>query len=237
MLLFSAAFLVKPLLTSALELNWDADIEIGRVGIDAANKVFVMDSIRVGNPYGFPKADMLMISRVEVALAGIQYEKRALIPQSLKIHIDKVELMRRVSGHLNLESLLNFVPEKKKKGFRITPLVSRFFVEQLSESDATGPLLQKKEFKLQNKEIVIERKKSFRDICRAGAEILLKSIEPPQDAVVLPAPEYKGIVSDVEESLREQAQKISEDNEEFVPSESVAGLSATADAAVNLKSS
>jgi hypothetical protein len=217
--IFCCVFLAKPILTSMLELSWGVDLSIGKIGWDAQRSVLAFDDVRVGNPYGFPRGNVLEIKRVEAVLDDFFYEKKTVNFRSMDFFIDKVELMRRVSGHLNLELLVKPDSKSDKKGLQIAPFLTRFNIEAVSETDATGPLLQKKDISLPNREIIVGFEPSFHDVARVFVVELVKSIESVSVPPVLPAPEYKGLVSSIEESLQDQAKKISEENAGYIRDE------------------
>lgn len=211
------AFLLKPILVSMLELKWGVDIHIKRVHLnfqDFQHPLFVFESVRVGNPYSFPKGDLLQIHRVQADLGGMEYHDRALNFARMDFFIDHINLMRRVSGHLNLEALLQGDMQKNKKGFSVNPKATRFYIHNLTETDATSPLLQKKEIVLDDQEILVEGKQNFKEVARAFMQKLLQKIPEEKSQVSLPAPEYKGLAQAVEENIREQAQKRSDESTE-----------------------
>lgn len=217
--IFCCVFLAKPILTSVLELSWGVELSIGKIGWDAQRSVLVFEDVRAGNPYGFPRGNVLEIRRVEATAADFFYEEKTVNFRSLDFFIDKIELMRRVSGHLNLELLVKTDSKSDKKGLQIAPFLTRFNIEAVSETDATGPLLQKRDISLPSREITVGFEPSFHDVARAFVAELVKSMESVSVPPVLPAPEYKGLVSSIEESLQDQAKKISEENAGYIPDE------------------
>src|SRR5262245_60425743 len=99
--IFLNGFLIKPLLSSSLGLYWDADVTIQKAKIDWLLPGISMEKIKVGNPYGFPRGDMLEIESVQMRFdkqKGFISEGK-LKPVLLEIEINKIALMRRVSGH------------------------------------------------------------------------------------------------------------------------------------------
>ena len=142
-------FFLKPLLSSSLGLYWDTDISMRRAEIDWSLPGIVLEKVNIGNPYGFPRGDMLEIER-----ATLHFDKRQgflsegnLKPVLLDIQIKKIALMRRVSGHLNLHLLVQ--PEaahKRKKGLGLSPIQTQISVGEISETDATMPLLKKQDY-------------------------------------------------------------------------------------------
>lgn len=217
--IFCCVFLAKPILTSVLELSWGVELSIGKIGWDGQQSVLVFEDVRVGNPYGFPRGNVLEIRRVEATAGDFFYEEKTVNFRSLDFFIDKIELMRRVSGHLNLELLVKTDSKSDKKGLQIAPFLTRFNIEAVSETDATGPLLQKRDISLPSREITVGFEPSFHDVARAFVAELVKSMESVSVPPVLPAPEYKGLVSSIEESLQDQAKKISEENAGYIPDE------------------
>lgn len=210
LLTFFHFFLLRPIFTSFLEIYWGVDIRLERAWIDFRSPGVVLEGIHFGNPYGFPRGEMLEIGRAEISLAHAGYEAGALRLEAVTLFIQKVNLMRRVSGHLNLEVLTDS-PAQKQRGVRVIPRQTRFWVEQVSLIDASAPLLQRSEFVLDDQEFVFGPQNNFRLVAKSFGRELLKRISLREDEVYLPSPEYHGVVSAVEQQLREQAAEKAEE--------------------------
>lgn len=203
-------FFLKPLLSSSLGLFWNADVSMNRAQIDWSLPGIVLDQVKIGNPYGFPREEMIQIERVSMRFDKNQpfLAEGSLKPALLEVQINKIALMRRVSGHLNLHLLVQ--PEalnKKKKGLGLSPKQTRFVIGEVSETDATSPLLKKQNYDFKNKEFLIGEKSSFGVIAQIFAKDLFQRIGLSEEgnAPISPAPEYHGIAASVEQEIREHA--------------------------------
>jgi len=215
---FSCIFLFKPILTSMLELSWGVDVKIQAVRADLSEPGIILESITVGNPYGFPRGDMLKIKKIEWSLRELDYSKKSIFFGPIRVYVDEIKLMRRVSGHLNLELFAKADP--KQDGLTVIPSQTYFYIEKVTEEDSTGPLLKRNDFLIENKEFLVAQQETAHEVMAVFAEKLLAGIQAPRaESAPLPRPEYKGIVASVEESLRDQAEKISEESAGFIPTE------------------
>ncbi len=202
--------LLKTALSSSLGLYWDTDISIQKAQIDLSLPGIILEKLKVGNPYGFPRGDMLEIERVDMRFDRSRgfFSEGDLKPVLLDIQINKIALMRRVSGHLNFHLLVQ--PEdarKKNRGLGLSPVETRISVNEVVETDATSPLLKKKKYDFQNKEFSVGEKSNFRVVAQIFARELFQRIGLNEEgnAPLLPAPQYHGIASSVEEEIREHA--------------------------------
>ncbi len=215
---FFCVFLFKPILTSMLELSWGVDIQIQAVRADFSEPGIILESVTVGNPYGFPRGDMLKIKKIEWSFRELDYSKKSLFFGPIRVFVDEIKLMRRVSGHLNLELFVKSDP--KQNGLTVIPSQTYFYIEKVTEEDSTGPLLKRSNLPIENKEILVTQQTTAHEVMAVFSEKLLAGIPAPRaETASLPPPEYKGIVASVEESLRDQAEKISEESAGFIPAE------------------
>ncbi len=205
-------FILKILLSSSFGLYWDTDVSIRRAAIDWTLPELVLNDVRVGNPYGFPRGNMLEINRLAMRFKGGQafLSGGALKPDLLEIDIQKIALMRRVSGHLNLHLFAR--PEtvrKKKQGLGLSPLQTRISVEEISEVDSSSPILKKQIFNLQEKTFLMDEKSNSRVLAQIFVKQLFLRIGLSEegDMPVLSAPQYHGIAAAVEQEIREHAEK------------------------------
>lgn len=204
-------FFLKILLSSSFGLYWDVDVSIRRAAIDWTLPGLVLSDVKVGNPYGFPRGNMLEINRLALRFNRKQalLSEGALKPDLLEIHIHKIELMRRVSGHLNLYLLVH--PEagrKKSRGLGLSPMQTQISVNEISEVDSTSPILRKKNFGPQEKVFSISEKSNFRILAQIFVKQLFQQIGLSEEGSVpaLPAPQYHGIAAAVEQEIREHAE-------------------------------
>ncbi len=201
-----------------LELSWGVDIKIQAVRADLSEPGIILESVTVGNPYGFPRGDMLKIKKIEWSLRELDYSKRSIFFGPIRIFVDEIKLMRRVSGHLNLELFSKADPKQNR--LSVIPSKTYFYIEKVTEEDLTGPLLRRDDFLIKNKEIFVPQQAAAHEVAAVFVGKLLAGIQKPQDELAsLPPPEYKGIAATVEESLRDQAEKISEESAGFIPVE------------------
>ena len=220
--IFSIGVLFRPLISSSLSVYWDVDVSMKKAKIDWALPGLVLDEVRVGNPYGFSRGDMLEIKQVLIQFDRQKHflEQGNLKPALLEIKIRKIALVRRVSGHLNLEVLVHPEQSRKKRTLGVSPRETRVEVEQISEMDATSPLLKKRDYPLAEPEFVFSEKTNFKILAQIFAKKLFQKIglNEEGDEVVLPAPQYYGIVETVEQEIREHVEKEAEEaaaEEEF----------------------
>ncbi len=210
------SFILKPLLSSSFGLYWDTDFIIGRARWDWTLPGLTMEEVKIGNPYGFPRGEMLQVDRI---IMRFDFSKDFLVdgkvkPDSLEIQIKKIELMRRVSGHLNLHLFTH--PENipnKRRGLGLSPRMTKITVEDISETDATQPILKRQMYSLPNKEFEIGEKSNFRIIAQIFVAQLFQRIGLSEEGNMpaLPAPQYHGIASSVEQEIKEHAESVARD--------------------------
>ena len=159
----------------------------------------------------FPRGYMLEVERVTM-----QFDKRRglfsegnLKPALVEIEISKIALMRRVSGHLNLHLLVQPESIRKNKGVGFSPLQTQIIASEISETDATTPLLKKRNYEFSNKKFVIGEKSNFGIVAQIFVKEVFQRIGLTDEGnePLLPAPQYHGITSSVEEEIREHAEK------------------------------
>lgn len=203
--------LMKPLLSSSLGLYWDADISIRSVRIDWLLPGVVFEDVQVGSPYGFPRGNSFEIEKVVMRFGKEKpfLNEGALKPVLLDIKIRKIELMRRVSGHLNLKTLVDSAKSHSKRGLGVAPYETRIFVQEVIETDATSPLLKRESYTLSNQEFIFGEVYGFRFLAQGFSQELFKRIGLNEEGKVpaLAAPQYHGITAAVEQEIREQAEK------------------------------
>jgi|GEM_PF-3431838 len=209
-------FILKPLVSSSLGLYWDTDVEIQKIRWDGSLPGFVMDQVKVGNPYGFPRGDMLQIDRIAMRfdLQKGFFLNGALKPDLLEVQIKKIELMRRVSGHLNFQLFVH--PENlpsKRRGLGLAPIQTKIIVAAVSETDASQPLLKRQDYILQDKEFVLGERSNFRILTQAFVAKLFQRIglSAEGNMPALPAPQYHGVAASVEQEIKEHSEKIARD--------------------------
>lgn len=208
MILLFNGLVLRPMLSAALGFYWDTDVSIRKAVIDWTLPGLVLKDISVGNPYGFPRGHALDIESAVLSMHSGSLEEGVLKPQSLNIIVRKIELMRRVSGHLNLALLAEPEGRRSAKGLKIAPAITRIEVKEIVEIDASSPLLSKSELSLENRVFVLEEGRSFAQIARAFVGELLKRAAVKKTADNgLRAPHYQGITAAVEQELREQAEE------------------------------
>lgn len=210
-LLIFNSFFLKALLSSSFGLYWDTDVSISRAKIDWSLPGLVLSDVKVGNPYGFPRGNMLEISRLEMQFKAGQafLSEGALKPELLEIYVKKIELMRRVSGHLNLQLLVQpELPRKKSRGIGLAPFQTKIWVDEISEVDSTSPILKKQTFNLTEKVFLMSEKSSFKILSQIFVKQLFQRIGLNEDGNIpaLPAPQYYGIAAAVEQEIREHAE-------------------------------
>ncbi len=210
-LVFNGIFL-KPLLSSWLGLYWDTDVSTRRAQIDWALPGIIMEDVRVGNPYGFPRGAMLEIDSVLMRFDSKHgfLSQGALKPVLLEIQIRKIALMRRVSGHFNLELFVH--PEqapRRNRGLGLSPVQTQILVGEVVEMDATTPILKKQNYNFQNKKFEIDEKSNFRVLAQIFAKQVFLRIgfNEKGHAIGLPAPHYRGVAAAVKQEIREHVEK------------------------------
>lgn len=210
-LLFNGIFL-KQVLSSSLGLYWDTDISMRRAEIDWALPGIIMEDVRVGSPYGFPRGDMLEIDRVTMRFDRKHgfLNEGALKPVLLEMQIRKIALMRRVSGHLNLELFVH--PEqaqRKNRGLGLSPVQTQILVGEVVEMDATTPILKKQNYNFKNKKFEIDERSNFRVLAQIFAKQIFQRIgfNEKGNAIELPAPQYHGVAAAVGQEIREHVEK------------------------------
>lgn len=211
LILILGCFLFKPLLASSLGIYWDADVSIQKIEVKWASSELILSEVRVGNPYGFPKGDLLEIDKVEIKWDKEFFEEGALKPQRMKLGVRRINLMRRVSGHLNLQILA--YPEKPsnpKQGVRLAPIKTLVSVMDVNEVDISSPLIKKSVFSLSNREFEIQSKTSFRGVTQVFAKELFQRLGFNDEGaeLAIPAPQYQGVAATLEQEIRNKAEEV-----------------------------
>ncbi len=211
--LISGRIFLKPILALSASLCWDVDVSIQKAEIDWLGPKLILKGITFGNPYGFSRDKMMEINRTVFQFDWYKpfFKNGALKPLLLDVNIGKLELMRRVSGHLNLELFVH--PEKgsrKKHGWRISPEKTLVDVGEINETDFTTPLLQKRSYSPPNKQFPLEEKPHLKAVAQAFVRMLFERIGLSSEGeIVLPAPEYHGLISTMEQETQAQTKGLS----------------------------